>query len=84
MRRMLVCCSLVALCGGLAFAGAPAPLKVVMLSGSWEYKSAESLPVFKEFLEKHLAGMERLLVIVRGPGEELQRARHAPPGRQAG
>jgi len=61
MRRMLVCCSLVVLCGGLAFAGAPAPLKVVMLSGSWEYKSAESLPVFKEFLETNYSARVTLL-----------------------
>ena len=61
MRRMLVCCSLAVLCGGLAFAGAPAPLKVVMLSGSWEYKSAESLPVFKEFLETNYSARVTLL-----------------------
>jgi len=43
---------LLTLCVGLARAGT-APLKVVMLSGAWEYQSEQSLRAFKGYLEKH-------------------------------
>ena len=49
MKRAILVGLLVALCGGLAAAG---PLKVVLVSGSGEYKSAESLPTLKKYLEE--------------------------------
>jgi ABC-type phosphate/phosphonate transport system substrate-binding protein len=54
---MKVCLSLVALLSSLLVSSAAAPAKaptIVLVSGEFEYKSAETLPVLKQKLEAQL------------------------------
>ena len=50
MRAWAACLVGLIVCAGASEAGAP-PLKVVLISGSGEYKSADSLPALQKYLE---------------------------------
>jgi len=52
------------------WAMAAQPPTIVLISGEYEYKSAETMPVLKQRLEKQLGA--KCIYLVRGPGTNVQ------------
>lgn len=70
MRRSIL--TILVACGLAVAAGAgETPLKVVMLSGAWEYKSQEALPVLQKHLEKQLNVQCTLVQARKAKGDDV-------------